>query len=354
MITTDPKFISSCLLGKSQDINHIVMGFDGGGCKGKITSRFLAHLEAATVSPIYETADLLGGQSTGAIIAGCLACGVPARTIDYFYDQCDKFFQRNWMPPFPFKPMYKKEAIKDAIRQLIGDTRMGEVRTKLMIGAVDLCTDDNIYFKSWRPEHQDLKVVDAMERSFSAAIYFGSTPVKDDQKVYADGGTGNGNCPLLELVLEAYKLGFREEGMYVLSVGTGEAEGRQSFKTAAGYSPAIGQTAEFMNMARRQSVRTQVNYAAQIRQMNRKFDFCRADIEIPKKIDVLAGTGYVKQYGDVGDNLATTYVYNSDLPNLLRTIKANKKMFSKAEWLRREIYLKTQELNALTKGASVC
>jgi hypothetical protein len=350
-LLTPIETIATTLLGRVQDINHLVMGFDGGGVRGATTSEFLAQLEAESGVPLYKQADLLGGISTGSIIAGCLACGVPASIINDFYKGCKKYFQRNWFPPFPLKPIYKKQPLQDCIEELIGKHMvMGECKTRLMVGAVDLCSDDNVYFKSWRPEWKELKVSEALVRSFSAAVYFGATSVPQEQRVYADGGEGNGNCPLLELILESYKLGFRDEGFYVVSVGTGEARNMQSYKEASGYSPAIGQTAEYMGLARRQAVRTQVNYAAQIRALNRKFDFCRIDIEIPKNLDELAGTEHIAEYQELGKRLAMTYITNGKLGELMASIYQNKKNFNKAEWLKREIYLKSMELNQLSKG----
>lgn len=348
MITTPIENIGFALVGRVQDINHLSIGFDGGGVRGVLSSKFAKDLESASGAPLFKQADLLGGVSTGAIIAGCLACGVPASILNDFYLKCPKYFQKNWLPPFPFKPIYKKAPLQEAIEELIGKhTVMGECKTKLMIGAVDLCSDDNIYFKSWKPEFKELKVSEAIVRSFSAAVYFGATAVPSEQRVYADGGEGNGNCPLLELILEGYKLGWREEGMYVISVGTGETENVQTYKKASGYSPAIGQTAEYVGLARRQAARTQVNYAFQIRAMNRKFDFCRADIPIKPELDELAGTEHVREYQEIGERLSTLYISNGKLHEILKAIAENKASFTREHWFARELAIKTSELSIL-------
>lgn len=259
--------------------------------------------------------DLVSGCSTGAIIAGCLACGVPISKIKELYVDTEhgkgaELFERNWLWPI-HGPKFKKGPLMGEITDQCcvaanlrkSTIRMDDVLTKLQIVAVDRCSDDNIYFKSWKPKWAQLTVPEAIQRSFSAAAYFGQTNVPKKSVVYADGGQGNANCTLRECMIEAYKLGWRNEGFYILSVGTGNIDGRIPYKEASKQGN-IGQTADYINMARRQALRTQINEAETVRQINPKFDYDRVDIRIDKKYDVLDGLKYTDQYIAYGKAMA--------------------------------------------------
>ena len=58
---------------------------DGGGIKGIIPAIVLASIEETVGKPCHEIFDLMSGCSTGSIIAGCLAAGVPASNIRDLY-----------------------------------------------------------------------------------------------------------------------------------------------------------------------------------------------------------------------------------------------------------------------------
>ena len=62
-----------------------ILAIDGGGVRGIIPAVVLARLEQATGKPARETFDFLAGTSTGAVIAGALAAGIPADRLVSLY-----------------------------------------------------------------------------------------------------------------------------------------------------------------------------------------------------------------------------------------------------------------------------
>jgi patatin-like phospholipase/acyl hydrolase len=61
---------------------------DGGGMRGIVTVRMLRELEARTGRSVYDMFDLIGGTSTGGILA--VALGVKEFTLQ----QCDDLYSK--------------------------------------------------------------------------------------------------------------------------------------------------------------------------------------------------------------------------------------------------------------------
>jgi hypothetical protein len=279
---------------------------DGGGLMGIIPITFLAELEARLGKPLCEVFDLFSGTSTGAIIAGCLAAGAPASEMQKLYvDKGAMLFKRNWTFPIYSNSKYDRGPLMTEIKNVIwrhGADFMASAKTKFQCVAVDLCQDRNVYFKSWDPEWAQLRMSEAIQRSFSAAAYFGSTPAPAEKAVYADGGEGDANCSLRECIIEAYKLEWHSEGVYILSCGCGHSKGFDSYEHAAGYG-TWGQTKEFINLARRQAVATQLYEAGVIEVENSSIKVDRLDLEVQKEHDVLDGLKFTQQYVQYGKKL---------------------------------------------------
>ena len=121
-----------------------------------------------------------------------------------------------------------------------------------------------------------------------------------------------------------------------MSLGTGGHSNIQSYKTASKWSATFGQTKDYIGLAERQAVRTQIKYAQTVRAINDRFDFCRVDVQIPKKLDILNGYKYAKEYLSIGNQLATIYINNGGLNNIPSIIMNNKQNYNEAVWLLEE------------------
>lgn len=174
--------------------------FDGGGVRGRLTIELLA-----AVMPDAEEPYLLGGTSTGAIIACAMAQGFEPRRIAKLYDG---LAARSFPPGESGKVarllmtghMYDGQGLRDALRQVFGDTRLGETRNgrSTMLVAYNLTQD--------RPEvlgsltTPNLSVVDAILASTAAPTYLPPHLIGDD--VFWDGGVRHNNPTAL--VLDEY------------------------------------------------------------------------------------------------------------------------------------------------------
>ena len=70
-----------------------ILQIDGGGIMGVIPSTVLASLEEKLSNkPLCKCFDLITGTSTGAIIGGAIAAGVPAKEIASIYKRSLNYF----------------------------------------------------------------------------------------------------------------------------------------------------------------------------------------------------------------------------------------------------------------------
>lgn len=134
-----------------------ILSIDGGGLKGAMPAAFLAAMEERTGERILDHFDLIVGTSTGGIIALGLSIGLPAKDILKFYqergpgifgqphgkaidwiDGCARkarnglAFMRNIL-----KPKYDEAPLKTALLEILGNGRLGESQTRLVIPAYD-------------------------------------------------------------------------------------------------------------------------------------------------------------------------------------------------------------------------
>ena len=61
----------------AQDSAFNILALDGGGTRGVYSAQVLACIEQETGAPVREHFDLIAGTSTGSIIAGAAAVGIP-------------------------------------------------------------------------------------------------------------------------------------------------------------------------------------------------------------------------------------------------------------------------------------
>ena len=120
------------------------------------------------------------------------------------------------------KPKYDRNNFRKEWSNISEDITFGEVKTKLMMTTVDLVSDTNIFYKSWRDDNKNIGLVDLIERSFAAPLYFGQINDHVNQLVYSDGGIGNANFPLNEAKLQAEMFGWYSDGeeLEIHAVGT--------------------------------------------------------------------------------------------------------------------------------------
>ena len=243
-----------------------ILSLDGGGIRGALTLGYLKKIEDILKARHPENKDfrmsdyfdLIGGTSTGAIIASLLALGKTVDEITKLYmDLGNQIFgeKRNWWNPFEtyqwLKANYDYKGMADGLKNALGDdTTLGSDRIKTGLCVVAKRADTNSiwpvinhprgkYYNAATSKNKDFLLWKVVRASTAAPTYFAPQlmDVKDDQPAaFIDGGLSMANNPSLTLLMVATLKGFPfhwpmgAENILLVSVGTGYLE----FKKHAG------------------------------------------------------------------------------------------------------------------------
>jgi len=108
-----------------------ILALDGGGVRGALTVAFLERIEALldahykTKVRLGDYIDLVGGTSTGAIIAGALALGYRAEQIKKFYLELapSAFKRKTWAIPI-VQAKFDARGLRHQIEQVVGKRKL--------------------------------------------------------------------------------------------------------------------------------------------------------------------------------------------------------------------------------------
>ena len=212
-----------------------ILTIDGGGIRGTFPAAFLANLEQDLDQPIGRYFDLISGTSTGGIIAIGLALGLSAADILKLYeDKGPAIFAQakggiaGWIGRhlrngrWLFAPKYSAQPLRDALFEVLGDRKLGEAATRLVIPAWHPQTQGVYIFKT---AHHVRLATDYKELAIDAAMATAAAPTYFSQHVTAndvglvDGGLWANN-PIGIAVVEAIgTLGWPADEIRVLSIG---------------------------------------------------------------------------------------------------------------------------------------
>lgn len=223
----------------------------GGGVRGLYTIKLLAEIEAnlSKGDPNYNIAkhfDMISGTSIGGILALGLASGRTARSLLELIDsKRSEIFpspKNNFLAKFRRKKnqalgtAFNPQALKDVIVGSIGDIKLRDLRTKVVIPAVNGTTGRPKTFKT--PHHKEFtfdgeRLVSDVAMSTSAApTYFPAHSSNDG--LMLDGGLF-ANLPSFityhELACSRF-LGIDPEHIHMMSIGTMGSKKRLAAKSA--------------------------------------------------------------------------------------------------------------------------
>jgi patatin-like phospholipase/acyl hydrolase len=247
-----------------------ILSLDGGGMMGAFAASALAAFERATGRRIVEHFDLITGTSTGGIIAIGLAMGATAEEIARFYEtEGPKIFPprdgiQKWLGRVRdiFRPRFSSEALRAAIRSVVGDRPLKQAKTRLVIPTYDVNTGKVYLFKTPHhpgySHHADVAAVDMALATSAAPTYFPAHTIPG-RGTFIDGGLW-ANCPAMVGLVEA--VGFleqRPEQVRMLSLSTTSYPFRldrpEQLRGLVGWAPKIidtlmfGQAQAAVNMA---------------------------------------------------------------------------------------------------------
>ncbi len=231
-----------------------ILSLDGGGIRGALTLGYLKKIESVLREKhgkdylLCDHFDLIGGTSTGSIIAAALAIGKSVDEIVTLYmDLGGKIFgkKRNFWNPLEtwkfLKAEYDYTALENSLKNAFGNITLGssQIKTGLCIVAKRADTNstwplinhpEGKFYDSNIGKNKNIPLWQAVRASSAAPTYFAPQmiDVGDGQRgAFVDGGVSMSNNPALILLMVATLKGFpfkwdmSEDKLAMVSVGTG-------------------------------------------------------------------------------------------------------------------------------------
>jgi patatin-like phospholipase/acyl hydrolase len=228
-----------------------ILALDGGGIRGALTLGYLKKIETILRKQqkddslvLSDYFDLIGGTSTGAIIAAALAIGKTVDEIAALYMKLGGVIfgeKKNWWNPFEtlayLKAGYSYRALEQNLKEVFKNITLDgkEVKTGLCVVAKRADTNstwplinhpEGIYFEN----NRNIPLWQVVRASTAAPTYFAPQLIdvgKGELGAFVDGGVSMCNNPGLLLLTVATLKGFKfnwslgEENLMLVSVGTG-------------------------------------------------------------------------------------------------------------------------------------
>lgn len=254
-----------------------ILSLDGGGIRGILTLEYLGAIETILATRFGRTDfrlcdyfDLIGGTSTGSIIAAGLACGMSVTELKKLYREIGKsVFDRSFFRKGILVPKFPAEPLKVALDQRLGATTSldsDDIRTGLMIMTKRLDTGspwplNNHPNAPYAEQDGKLRLTDVVRASTAAPTYFEPQEIKISSRdgaivdgCFVDGGVSPFNDPALQLLMVATLdgHGFRwrpgKDKLLLISIGTG------AYKTKFSTQALLSKTAAEQGLRALQSL----------------------------------------------------------------------------------------------------
>jgi patatin-like phospholipase/acyl hydrolase len=146
-----------------------VLSIDGGGIRGIIPAVFLAEIERLTGRPACQLFDLIAGTSTGGIIALGVTVPDPEATAggerprwsaeqlaELYVSEGPQIFHRSLLRTIEtadglLLEKYAATGLEEALERYLGDIRLSQALTDVLIPSYDIQTHEPFFFKSFQP-----------------------------------------------------------------------------------------------------------------------------------------------------------------------------------------------------------
>ncbi len=220
-----------------------MLALDGGGIRGVLTLGFLERIEQILRDRhnnpnlrLCDYFDLIGGTSTGSIIASALAIGMEVSEIKQIYlgiggKVFGKKKFRKWQALFDIEPL------KAELKTVFGDRTLGDSSIKTGLCIITKRADTGSLWPmlnhpngTFYPANSHILLREAVRASTAAPVYF--VPEKlnigaGQLGAFVDGGVSMANNPALQVFMVATLKGYAfkwrtgENNLLLVSVGTG-------------------------------------------------------------------------------------------------------------------------------------
>ncbi|MEG3971754.1 patatin-like phospholipase family protein [Microcoleus sp. T2B6] len=256
-----------------------ILSIDGGGIRGILPLKVLEYIEEHTGKQIHELFHVIGGTSTGGIIALGLNSKIPGNETIYKAQELLKFYTTQedvkrifkhkgiWQPgneedidkdstteetrkadellgrPGRIEPFYESHSIEKFLQEKFGsDTKMSELQPKpdVSVFSYDIQNDGPYYFNSKKASknpQDDYYVWQAARATSAAPTFFPAAKFSSEPNLslFVDGGVYINN-PALALLIQAKDLYPDEQNFLLVSLGTGNLKvSRPQLENAGAY-----------------------------------------------------------------------------------------------------------------------
>lgn len=230
-----------------------ILALDGGGVRGIISLGLLERLErllgerAGRPVVLADYFDLIGGTSTGAILATGLALGMPvAELIELYLSLSKKGFRGARFHGGVLIPKFRTAPLLAQIKRQVGEETLGSARLRTGLAMVAKRIDtgsvwlfhnnprgayfDAVAHQPGSIANRELKLAQLIRASTAAPTFFQPERIevaRGVEAVFVDGGVSPHNNPALLLVmlatLQGYGIGWPtgQDRLMLTSVGTG-------------------------------------------------------------------------------------------------------------------------------------
>jgi hypothetical protein len=227
-----------------------ILALDGGGIRGVLSLEYLGLMEdelkrrtGRADFRLSDYFDLIGGTSTGAILAACLACGKTVAELKALYrDLGGSVFKGSFWHRGILSPKFETEPLQRHLETQVGaDTTLDSprLRTGLMVMTKRLDTGSpwplhNHPDARYHEQDGKLNLAEVVRASTAAPTYFEPQKItissRDGSQVdgaFVDGGVSPYNDPSLQLLMLAALDGHGlrwttgRDKILLISVGTG-------------------------------------------------------------------------------------------------------------------------------------
>jgi patatin-like phospholipase/acyl hydrolase len=230
-----------------------ILALDGGGVRGVIELAFLERIEnmlrARSADPtkfrLCDYFDLVGGTSTGSIIAAAIATGRSVAEIRSIYERiAPKVFRRRWWRLTGLQSRFSAAPISDELRREFPQMKLDDPRIRTLLALVTKRMDTgspwivsnvptapywNAPSDNSSNGNRHLSVAALIRASTAAPFYFGPERIAInslDTGIFIDGGVTPFNNPAIALLMlatmDAYGLRWplSPDGLLLVSIGT--------------------------------------------------------------------------------------------------------------------------------------
>lgn len=266
MFTTAKKLHIYVIVGGGFDMNKTrILAIDGGGMKGIVSALVLERLEQLLQvysknedARISEYFDIIGGTSTGAIMAALYLCpdhnGKPkfsaSDVVELYMEHGKEIFRKKKLYPVNtlfglLSPKYSNKTFEKLLDQYFGELKMKDLLKPCLLASYNTENCEAAFFTTETQGHctyTEYPVKKAVLASTAAPTYFPPVTIgcgHRQNNCYIDGGVVANN-PSLCTLIEAIKLGKSTEitDMHLLSIGNVSRTERYTYQQVDGWGMA--------------------------------------------------------------------------------------------------------------------